>query len=91
MWNNLSNIQAILSEGMLRDQFNDLDVIVFAARDDKYDGKYRAAAITFPDLVAAIGGVVASRVYATNTDALNGGLVAGDLYTTSGGSVRIVV
>lgn len=91
MWSNISNIQAILNEGMLREEFGNLDLIVFAARDEKYDGKYRAAVITFEDVVAEIGKVVGSRVYSTNAQAIAGGLVVGDLYTTSTGSVRIVV
>jgi len=91
MWNNLSNIQAILNEGQLRKEFADLDLLVFAARDDSYDGKYRAAVITFENVVAEIGKVVGSRVYASNAQALAGGLVVGDLYSTSTGSVRIVV
>jgi hypothetical protein len=57
MWNNISNIQAILAEGMLRDEFNDLDVIVYAARDEDYDGKYRAAVMKGSDLLAAIDGL----------------------------------
>lgn len=38
-------------------------------------------------LVASIG----SNVYANNTDALNGGLQVGELYSTATGEVRIVV
>lgn len=91
MWNNVSNIQAILNEGMLRKEFGDLDLIVFAARDENYNGKYRAAVMTFEDVVAEIGKVVGSRVYSSNAQAIAGGLVAGDLYSTSTGSVRIVV
>lgn len=91
MWNNISNIQAILEEGMLRKEFNNLDLIVFAARDESYNGKYRAAVMTFDDVVAEVGKVVVSRVYASNAAAITGGLVVGDLYTTASGSVRIVV
>lgn len=91
MWNNISNIQAILNEGMLREKFNDLDLIVFAARDESYNGKYRAAVMTVDNVVAEIGKVVGSRVYSSNAAAIAGGLVVGDLYSTSTGSVRIVV
>ncbi len=56
MLNNLSNIQAIINDGMVRKQFNNLDVFVFGARDNNYDGNYRPAAITAADLQAALGG-----------------------------------
>ena len=53
MWNNISNIAAIIKNKMVRNKFNDLDLIPFAARDTDYDGNYRDAAILPKDLVAS--------------------------------------
>ena len=53
MWNNISNIAAIIKNKMVRTNLNDLDLVPLAARDENYDGNYREAAILPKDLVAA--------------------------------------
>ena len=70
MLNNINNIQAILKEGMLRTDVNPLDLIVFAARDEKYDGDYRAAVMQFSDLIDDLGGLT--------TVAVDGVTITGD-------------
>lgn len=70
MLNNINNIQAILKEGMLRTDVNPLDLIVFAARDEKVDGDYRAAVMQFSDLIDDLGGLT--------TVAVDGVTITGD-------------
>ena len=51
MWNNISNIAAIISNKMVRNKLNTLDLVPLAARDESYDGNYKDAAILPKDLV----------------------------------------
>lgn len=70
MLHNINNVQAILAEGMLRKDVNPLDLLVFAARDEKYDGDYRAAVMQFSDLIDDLGGLT--------TVAVDGVTITGD-------------
>ena len=80
MWNNINNIQAILNEKMLRDAFNPLDLMVYAARDEDYDGDYRAAVMKAEDLLAAIGGL--STVETDGVTITGSGVVGDPLVAT---------
>lgn len=51
MWNNISNIAAIIANRMVRDKLTNLDLVPLAARDENFDGNYKDAAILPKDLV----------------------------------------
>jgi hypothetical protein len=50
MWNNISNLRAIIAGKRLRKQLANKDLIIVGIKDDNYDGGYSDGAITVEDL-----------------------------------------
>lgn len=85
MWNNISNVAAIIKNKMVRSTFSPLDLIPFAAKDEKFDGEYRDAAILPVDFVNAVNAANTGyySVNLNNTSVVN--------VTTPRGVIEIVM